>query len=106
MAGKAEIVDQIVNQVEGLTKRQAIEVFDAVFGAISDYLVEGDRVAIHGFGSFSISERAARQGRNPATSESIYIPASKNVRFKVGSHLKDRLGGGPHYPPSPAKASK
>lgn len=93
MAGKMEIVNHVVDEVEGLTKKQATEAFDAVFGAIADYLTEGDRVSIHAFGSFSVSERAARQGRNPATGESIYIPASKNVKFKAARDLKDAVNG-------------
>lgn len=89
MAGKGEIVDHVVGQVEGLTKKQATEAFDAVFGAISDYLADGERVSIHAFGSFSVSQRAARQGRNPATGQTISIAASKNVKFKPARDLKD-----------------
>lgn len=91
MAGKGEIVDHVVGQVEGLTKKQATEAFDAVFGSISDYLAEGERVSIHAFGSFSVSHRAARQGRNPATGETIQIAASKNVKFKPARDLKDTV---------------
>lgn len=91
MAGKADIVDEIVGQVEGLTKKQAAEAFDVAFGAIQDHLANGDRVQIQGFGSFSITERAARRGRNPATGESIMIAASKNVRFKAGKELKESV---------------
>jgi DNA-binding protein HU-beta len=91
MAGKADIVDRVVDQVDGLTKKQATEAFDAVFGAISDYLSDGDRVSIHAFGSFSVSERAARMGRNPATGASIRIPASKNVKFKAANDLKQAV---------------
>ncbi len=91
MAGKADVVEQIVNEVEGLTKKQAAEAFDAAFGAIQAHLQKGDRVQIQGFGSFSISERAAREGRNPATGKKIKIKASKNVRFKAGKELKESV---------------
>jgi DNA-binding protein HU-beta len=91
MAGKQEITNQVVEQVEGLTKKQATDAFDAVFKAISDYLTEGERVSIHAFGSFSVSTRAARQGRNPATGASITIAASKNVKFKPARDLKDAV---------------
>jgi len=91
MAGKADILDAVVNSVEGLTKTQAAEVFDAIFDTITSQLKSGERVAIPGFGSFSVSERDARTGRNPATGETIQIPASKNARFKSGKNLKEAL---------------
>jgi DNA-binding protein HU-beta len=93
MAGKSELVDGVADKVEGLTKKQAAEAFDAIFDTISGHLENGDRVAITGFGSFSVTERAARQGRNPATGETIQIPASKNVRFKPGKDLKESVNG-------------
>jgi DNA-binding protein HU-beta len=91
MAGKADIVDVLANSFEGLTKKQAGEVFDAIFDHIGKNLATGERVQIAGFGTFTVSERAARQGRNPKTKEAITIAASKNVRFKVGKQLKDSL---------------
>jgi DNA-binding protein HU-beta len=91
MAGKADIVDGVAEKVEGLTKKQAAEAFDAVFDGIVRQLKKGERVQVPGFGSFAISKRAARQGRNPKTGETIKIKASKSVRFKVGKELKDKL---------------
>ena len=90
MAGKADIVDHVANSTD-LNKSQAADALDAVFGAIQAQLVDGERVQISGFGSFSLSERKARQGRNPATGESITIPASKQVRFKPGKNLKEAV---------------
>lgn len=91
MAGKADIVEHVAQSVEGITKKQAAEALDAVFAAITQHLEDGDRVQISGFGSFSVSERAARQGRNPATGESITIAASKNAKFKAAKDLKEAL---------------
>ncbi len=91
MAGKADIVDAVTDKVEGLTKKQAGEAFDAIFETITDHLKGGERVSITGFGSFSVSERAARKGRNPATGEEIHIAASKNARFKAGKDLKEAV---------------
>jgi DNA-binding protein HU-beta len=91
MAGKSDILDHVVDKVDGLTKKQAGETFDTVFDAITAYLKKGERVQIGNFGSFSISERAERKGRNPATGASITIPASKNVRFKPASTLKESV---------------
>ncbi|MCH9647416.1 MAG: HU family DNA-binding protein [Deltaproteobacteria bacterium] len=93
MAGKADIVDAVADAVEGLTKSQAAGAFEAVFEAISDSLSNGERVGVPGFGSFSISERAERTGRNPKTGEAMTIKASKNVRFKAGKQLKDTVNG-------------
>lgn len=93
MAGKADIVTAVTSSVEGLTKKQAAEVFDAIFETITDYLKDGERVALPGFGSFSVAERAARTGRNPATGEEITIAASRNAKFKAGKELKETLNG-------------
>jgi len=90
MAGKSEITDHVASQAY-LTKKQAGEALEAVFDAITAHLKSGDRVQISGFGSFSVSERAAREGRNPATGASIRIPASKSARFKPGANLKSAL---------------
>ncbi|HEY8021845.1 MAG TPA: HU family DNA-binding protein [Thermoanaerobaculia bacterium] len=91
MAGKAELVNSIVDSVDGLTRRQAAEAFEAVFGAIVSALKAGESAKVPGFGSFTVSERAARKGRNPATGESISIRASKSVRFKAGKELKEAV---------------
>lgn len=91
MAGKADLVNSIADSVEGLTRRQATQAFDAVFTAIAEALKAGESARIPGFGSFAVSDRAARKGRNPATGESITIKASRNVRFKVGKELKESI---------------
>jgi len=91
MAGKADIVNAVVDNVEGLTRRQAAEALEAVFAAIAEAVRTGEGAKVPGFGSFSLSERAARKGRNPATGESINIKASKTVRFKVGKELKEAV---------------
>lgn len=91
MAGKADIVDAVADSVDGITKKQAGEAFDAVFDSITRYLKKGQRVTLPGFGSFSVSKRAARKGRNPATGQEITIPASKNAKFKSGKDLKESV---------------
>lgn len=91
MAGKADLINSIADSVEGLTRRQATAAFEAVFGAITDSLKAGEGAKIPGFGSFGVTERASRKGRNPATGESITIKASKSVRFKVGKELKEAV---------------
>ncbi|MEM8996302.1 MAG: HU family DNA-binding protein [Acidobacteriota bacterium] len=91
MAGKNDIVEHVVNNVEGLTKKQASEAVEAVFACLTSSLSDGEKVAVAGFGTFNISHRAERQGRNPQTGESITIKAGNNVRFKAGKQLKDAV---------------
>jgi DNA-binding protein HU-beta len=91
MASKADLVNSVLDSVDGLTRRQAAAAFEAVFEAISAALKSGDSAKIPGFGSFSVSERSARKGRNPATGEAITIKASKSVRFKAGKELKEAV---------------
>jgi DNA-binding protein HU-beta len=91
MASKADLVNSVAESVEGLTRRQATAALEAVFEAITDALKSGDSAKVPGFGSFSVSERGARKGRNPATGETIKIAASKGVRFKAGKELKESV---------------
>jgi len=91
MAGKADLVNSIADSVEGITRRQATAAYEAVFGAIVEALKAGDTVKVPGVGSFSVTQREARKGRNPATGAAITIKASKSVRFKVGKDLKEAV---------------
>ncbi|MBR85278.1 MAG: DNA-binding protein HU [Rhodospirillaceae bacterium] len=90
MPNKADLIDTIADAAD-LSKSQAGAALDALLGDITGALSKGERVAIAGFGTFQISERAARQGRNPQTGATIQIAASKNVRFKAGKQLKDAV---------------
>ncbi len=91
MAGKADIVDSIADHVEGLTKKQAGDAFEAVLDSITTHLKKGERVQLPGFGSFAVTHRAARTGRNPKTGDAIKIKASNAARFKMGKDLKEAL---------------
>lgn len=82
---KTDLVNAIAAQ--GLSKADSKKALDAVLDAISSALKEGDKVAILGFGTFSINERPAREGINPATKEKIQIAAKKVVKFKAGAEL-------------------
>ena len=90
MPNKADLIDTIANAAD-LSKSQAGAALEALLGDITGALSKGERVAIAGFGTFQISERAARQGRDPQTGATIQIAASKNVRFKAGKQLKDAV---------------
>lgn len=85
---KAEMISTLAEKNE-LTKAQTERVFNSIFDMFKDELAKGNDVAISGFGSFKVSKRAAREGRNPQTNEKIKIPARKAVTFKAGSVLKD-----------------
>jgi len=75
----------------GLPKKDAAKAVDGVFDVIARALKEGDEVRLVGFGTFSVSERAASEGRNPRTGEPIKIAASRVPKFKAGKGLKDAL---------------
>jgi DNA-binding protein HU-beta len=87
---KAELIDAMAGEAN-LTKADAKRALDAFIGATTGALKKGDRVALVGFGSFSVAKRAARTGRNPKTNAPIQIPAKKVVKFKAGSELSDRV---------------
>lgn len=75
----------------GSSKADAKKFVDAVVAGISSELTAGNEVSLNGFGKFTVKDRAARMGRNPATGAEVQIPASKAVAFKAGKGLKDRL---------------
>ncbi len=83
---KAELIDAMAAN-SGLSKADAKKALDAFIESVTAALKAGDRVALVGFGSFSVSTRSARKGRNPQTGAEINIPAKKVVKFKVGNDL-------------------
>jgi DNA-binding protein HU-beta len=85
---KAELIDAIAGTA-GITKADAKKALDAFISTTTGALKKGDRVALVGFGSFSVADRSARTGRNPQTGKEITIPAKKVVKFKAGSELSD-----------------
>ena len=87
---KSEMIEALAQQ-SGLTKSQVEKVFNGTFELIKDELSKGNKVSVAGFGTFKISERAAREGRNPLTGEKIQIAASKSVGFKAGTELKAKV---------------
>lgn len=87
---KSDLVDAVAAE-SGLTKADAAKAVDALFDAITGALKQGDEVRLVGFGTFAVSERAARTGKNPRTGEEITIAASKQPKFKPGKGLKDAL---------------
>lgn len=80
-----------VSEETGFTKTDTSKVLDGVLEAIQGAMAAGDDVRLVGFGTFSVTERAASKGRNPRTGETIDIPAKKQPRFKAGTGLKDAV---------------
>lgn len=87
---KAELINAIVEKSE-MSKKDAEVALSAVIDSIKDALKAGEKVQIVGFGTFSVKERAARTGKNPATGETIEIAASKVPAFAAGKALKDEI---------------
>ncbi len=87
---KAELAAKVSSE-SGITKSQAEKAVDGFVSAVSDALTSGDKITLVGFGTFSVGERAQRDGRNPRTGEKIKIPASKVVKFKAGKTLSEKV---------------
>lgn len=87
---KAELVEAVAEKA-GLTKADANRAIEAVFEEIKGVLVSGNKITLPGFGTFSVGERAAREGRNPQTGATVKIAASKSAKFKASSTLKEAL---------------
>jgi DNA-binding protein HU-beta len=90
---KAELVEAIQQSAELNSRKQAEAALDGFIEAITRALKKGDRIALTGFGTFSVSNRKARTGRNPQTGETIKIKAAKVPRFTAGKTLKEQVGG-------------
>jgi len=98
---KADLIEGLANKL-GLNKGEAEKAVNIMLEDIINALKQGERVNISGFGTFAVSTRAARTGRNPKTGESIEIAASRSAKFKPGKQLKDSLNemGAPSQPAS------
>lgn len=86
---KSDLVD-VISQKNNLPKTQTQQVVEDVLDQIGDALSRGEKIDLRGFGTFSVRESAARQGRNPQTGDTIHIPARRVPGFKPGKELKDR----------------
>jgi len=87
---KAELVAAIADRTE-LSKKDSEKALKAFIDVIAEELAKGEKIQLVGFGTFEVSERAAREGRNPQSGEPINIPASKAPKFKAGKALKDMI---------------
>lgn len=90
MAGKNEIIEAMA-AATNLARRDAAAAYDAFLNAVTAALQSGEKVNVAGLGAFSVSDRAARAGRNPKTGEAITIAATRAVKFKPGKELKESV---------------
>jgi DNA-binding protein HU-beta len=89
---KAELIESVASKVD-LPRATAERAVNTMFDEMVAALKQGDKVNVSGFGTFSVSTRKARTGRNPKTGESIEIAASRAAKFKPGKTLKDEING-------------
>ena len=87
---KAELVAAIAEKTE-LSKKNSEKALKAFIDVVTEELIKGEKVSLIGFGTFEVSERAAREGRNPQTGKTMQIAACKAPKFKAGKQLKDAL---------------
>jgi DNA-binding protein HU-beta len=87
---KSELIDTMADKA-GLSKKDAAAALTAFTDAVTETLAKGDKLALIGFGTFSTSQRAAREGRNPSTGAAMNIAASTVAKFKAGSKLKEAV---------------
>ena len=89
---KTELVAAIADKTE-LSKKDSEKALKAFIDVVGEELKKGEKIQLVGFGTFEVSERAAREGRNPQTGETMKIEASKSPKFKAGKALKDMVNG-------------
>ena len=87
---KAELIEAMAAK-SGLTKADSSRALEAFMSAVAETLQKGEKITLTGFGSFGVSRREAREGRNPKTGEEIVIPAKKTVKFKAGKTLVEKM---------------
>ena len=98
---RSDLIDELAARFVNLTKSDTEFAVSTLLDALQDALVAGHHIEIRGFGSFSVSHRAARIGRNPRSGESVAVPAKRTIRFKPGKALREAVD----EPTAPAKAS-
>ncbi len=87
---KAELVSKMAEKA-GISKANAEKALNAFMETVKETLAAGEKISLVGFGTFTVAERAEREGRNPQTGEKIKIPACKVVKFKPGNNLKEAV---------------
>ena len=88
---RSELIISVVERLPYLTLKNTEIIVDTIFDRMVESLGQGERIEIRGFGSFALKHRAARDGRNPKTGETVHIPARRMPHFKIGKELYERI---------------
>ena len=88
---KSELVTHVARTLPYVAREDAEIIVDIIFESMADALAQGDGIEIRGFGSLKVSDRRAREGRNPKTGESVHIPAKRLPLFRIGKELHERI---------------
>jgi integration host factor subunit beta len=90
---KREIIDELLTRRHAFTHRQSETIVNAMFDAMANSLMRGERIEIRGFGSFAVKQRSARQGRNPKTGQQVKVDAKQIPFFRAGKELRIDVNG-------------
>ncbi len=90
---KRGIIEELLNRCRKFSHRESETIVNAMFDAMAEVLARGDRIEIRGFGTFGVKPRAARQGRNPKTGESVRVEAKRFPFFRPGKELRTEVNG-------------
>ena len=88
---KSGLIEEVARRTPHISKKDTEVVVNTIFESMIESLRDGERIEIRGFGSFRLRERASRQGRNPKTGETVFVPAKKVPYFKPGKDLKELI---------------
>ncbi len=88
---KSELIENISEKLDGLSKKQTEVIVETIFDSVKDALAHGDKVEVRGFGNFRLRNRNARKARNPKTGDAVNVPPKKVPYFKVGKDLKEMV---------------
>ncbi len=100
---KSQLIEAVAARAPHLSKKDVEAVVNLIFASIRKALQRGERVEIRGFGSFTVRERRAREGRNPKTGEKVMVPTRRAPFFTVGKELRDRVNAGRMRPAPPSQ---
>ena len=95
---KREIIEELLARRQKFTHRESETIVNAMFDAMANSLMRGERIEIRGFGSFAVKQRRARQGRNPKTGEAVALAGKYVPHFKPGKDLRERVNSGADRP--------
>jgi integration host factor subunit beta len=91
---KRDLIEEVARRSDTFARKDIEAIVNTIFGSMLDSMARGDRIEIRSFGTFSVRDRSARQGRNPRTGADVHIPARRVPFFTAGKELRQRVDGG------------